>query len=163
MHRCWQNLTTTRFALRRAFPPPVLTAIETAIRDSEIRHGGEIQFAIETALDVRDLCRGATARAQACRAFGELGVWDTARNNGVLIYVLLAERDIEIVADRGYRGRVAEEDWRAVCGTMREAYAAGRFLDGSLAGIDAVTALVAAHYPRKEDDSNERPDRPLIL
>jgi uncharacterized membrane protein len=90
-------------------------------------------------------------------------VWDTARNNGVLIYVLLSEHDIEIVADRGYRGRVADAEWKGICVEMQTAFAAGRFLEGSLAAIDAVTTILCAEFPRGDDDVDERPNRPVIL
>lgn len=163
MKRYWQNLTTTAFALRRAFPPPVLGAIEAAIHASESGHGGEVQFAIESALNVSELRRGVTARDQAVRAFADLGVWDTENNNGVLIYVLLAEHAIEIVADRGYRGRVTDEEWRGICTEMQQAFAAGRFREGALAAIDAVTTVIAAEYPRAASDVDERPNRPVIL
>lgn len=163
MNRYWQNLTTTRVALHRAFPPPVLRAIEEAIRESETRHGGEIQVAIECAMDAGDLLRKRTARSQALRAFADLGVWDTEKNNGVLIYVLLAEHGIEIVADRGYRGRVAEAEWRGICVDMQHAFAAGQFEDGALAAIDAVTTIIAAEFPREAGDINERPNPPVIL
>lgn len=163
MNRYWQNLVTTRFVLGRAFPQPVLDAIEAAVRESEKRHGAEIQFAIETALEFSDLWRGVTARDEALRAFSELGVWDTERNNGVLIYVLLAERDIEIVADRGYRGRVSDDQWKDICSGMQQAYASDRFLEGSLAGIDAVATILEGEFPRSDDDIDERPNRPHVF
>ncbi len=163
MNRYWKNLTTTRFSLHRAFPPAVLNVIEEAIRDSENRHGGEIQFAIECAMEVGDLLRGRSARTQAIRAFADLGVWDTEKNNGVLVYVLLAEHGIEIVADRGYRDRVAEAEWRGICVDMQNAFAAGEFRAGALAAIDAVTTIIAAEFPRDASDVNERPNRPVIL
>jgi uncharacterized membrane protein len=163
MDRYIRNLTTTRFALHRAFPQATLDAIEQAIRASEKRHGGEIQFAIQTALEFADLWGGVSARDHAIRAFSQLQMWDTARNNGVLIYVLLSEHDIEIVADRGYRGRVADAEWKGICVEMQTAFAAGRFLEGSLAAIDAVTTILCAEFPRGDDDVDERPNRPVIL
>jgi uncharacterized membrane protein len=161
--RYWQNLTTTAFALRRAFPPPVLEDIEAAIRESELRHGGELQFAIECALGFSALWRGRTSREQAIRAFADLRVWDTRNNNGVLIYVLLAGHAIEIVTDRGYQGRVTEGEWRGICIEMQREFAAGRFREGALAAIDAVTTIIAAEYPRSTGDVDERPNRPVIL
>jgi hypothetical protein len=163
VNRFLSNLTTTSFALRRAFPDPVLDAIEAAIRDAENRHGGEIQFAIECSLDCWKLVRGITARDESIQAFSELQVWDTERNSGVLIYVLLAERDIEIVADRGYAGHISEADWREICVLMENAFASGDFLDGSVAGVKAVSELIAQHMPRDPDDVDERPNRPVIL
>jgi uncharacterized membrane protein len=163
MQHYWQNLTTTSFALRRAFPPPVLDEIEAAIRESESRHGGEVLFAIESALGISELRRGQTSREQAIRAFADLRVWDTRTNNGVLIYVLLAGHAIEIVADRGYQGRVSEAEWRGICVEMQREFAAGRFREGALAAIDAVTTIIAAEYPRESSDVDERPNRPVIL
>ncbi len=162
-HRIWRHFLTTRFALRRAFPPRTLAAIERAVGESEKRHSGEIRFAIETALDVPALLRGVTARDRAIAAFAQLGTWDTAANNGVLIYLLLAERDIEIVADRGFTGRVSQEEWQAVCDSVREAFAGGKFEAGSLEVIRRVGELIAPHFPSLPGDVDELPDRPALL
>lgn len=163
MNRFFSNLTTTSFALRRAFPEPTLDAIEEAIRQSERSHSGEIQFAIEAALDLPQLLRGVTAREEAIQAFADLHCWDTEENCGVLIYVLLAEHDVEIVADRGFNDRVSQAQWQGVCDEMRSAFADGRFLAGSVAGIEGVTRLIHEHFPPGNKDENERPNRPAIL
>lgn len=163
MYRYLSNLTTTHFALKRAFPERVLDAIEQAVGKAESRHGGEIQFAVETALGIGQLLAGVSVRDEALQAFADLHVWDTGNNCGVLIYVLLAERAIEIVADRGYFGRVAEADWRAVCADMEREFAKDHFLEGSLTGIEAVSALISRHFPHDPNDKDERPNRPKIL
>jgi hypothetical protein len=163
MGRIFSNLTTTGFALRRAFPESTLAAIEEAIRQSELSHGGEIQFAIETALDLKQLLRGVTARDEAVQAFADLRVWDTEQNCGVLIYVLLSERDVEIVADRGFNGRVAQQEWQRVCDDVRTAFADGRFLAGSIDGIEGITRLIGRHFPRDPADQDELPNRPVVL
>lgn len=163
MGRFLSNLTTTGFALRRAFPESTLDAIEAAVRQSERSHGGEIQFAIETALDLPQLLRGVSARQEAIQAFADLHVWDTEQNCGVLIYVLLSEKDVEIVADRGYNGRVSLAQWQEVCDRMRTAYADGRFLAGSVGGIEDITRLIRQHFPPDPADEDERPNRPVIL
>jgi len=162
-NRFWRHLLTTRFSLRRAFPPRTLAAIECAVGESEKQHSGEIRFAIETALDMPALLRGTRARDRAIEAFARLGTWDTAANNGVLIYLLLAERDIEIVADRGFEGRVSREEWQAVCDGMREAFRRGEFEAGSLEGIRRVGELIARHFPPEPGDVDELPDRPALL
>jgi len=162
-NRFWRNLLTTRYALRRAFPPPALAAIERAVGESERQHSGEIRFAIETALDIPALLRGTSARDRAIAAFARLGTWDTASNNGVLIYLLLAERDIEIVADRGLTGKVSLEEWQAVCDGMREAFARGDFEAGSVQGIRRVGELIAHHFPPEPGDADELPDSPVLL
>lgn len=159
--RLLRHLTMTRWHLARAFPRAVLDAIEQAIARAETGHGGEIRFVIERELGMRELLRDLPPRERAARLFGELGVWDTERNNGVLIYVLLADHAVEILADRGFAGRVTEDEWRAVCGDIERAYAAGDFERGSVAGIEAVSRLIARHFPAA--DRNELDNRPLVL
>lgn len=163
VHRALRHLLTTRWALARHFPRTTLEAIERAIRQSESRHGGELRFAIETCLDLRRLREGVSARQRAEEAFAALRVWDTEANNGVLIYLLLADHDIEIVADRGYHGRVGADEWTAVCEAMEREFRAGRFEAGALAGIAATTELMARHFPPTERDRNELPDAPVLL
>ena len=163
MNRLFRNLLTTRFALNRAFTSDVLEAIEAAVARAEALHGGEIRFAIEAALDARLLMRGVSARERALDVFSTLRVWDTAQNNGVLIYVLLAERDIELVADRGYSSLVSETEWDTVCADMQSAFSAGHYREGSLSGVEAVSTLIARHFPKKPADANELPDAPVVL
>jgi uncharacterized membrane protein len=161
--RYLRNLFTTHRALRRAFPPELLDAIERAVAQSERRHGGQLRFAIETALDVPMLLRGQTARERAIEAFARLRVWDTEHNNGVLVYLLLSERDIEIVADRGFNGRVSADQWQAVCEAMEQLLRAGEYRSGALRGIELVTALISRHFPPLPGAVNEQPDRPALL
>jgi uncharacterized membrane protein len=162
-HRFLANLFTTRRALRRAFPTAVLDRIEASIRQSERQHSAELRFAVETALDPATLLRGVSARERAIEAFAKLHTWDTEANNGVLIYVLLSEHDIEIVADRGYNDRVSAEQWQAVCQEMEAAFRQGNFEQGALDGIERITALIRQHFPPRAGDENELPDRPSIL
>lgn len=152
-----------RGALRRRFPSHALNAIEAAVSASELRHRAEIRFAIEVALDLRTLWRLRSARERAVEVFSELGVWNTSERNGVLIYVLLAERDVEIVADRGLEGRVSEAEWRGVCEVIEQAFREERWKEGALAGIAAVTALLVREYPASGPNPNEQPDRPVLL
>ncbi len=163
MNRILANLCTTRIALRRAFPRAVLDAIEASIGSCERQHSGELCFAVETALDLPDLLRGTSARERAIEAFSRLRTWDTEANNGVLVYVLLAEHDIEIVADRGYNDRVQAGEWEAICREMEQAFAHGDFRGGSLQAIERISSLIATHFPPREDDRNELPDRPTLL
>jgi uncharacterized membrane protein len=158
-------LFATRAGLRRAFPPASLSAIESAIAESERRHSAEIRVAIESSLDPVQVRRGRSPRARALEVFAELAVWDTEANNGVLIYVLLADRDVEIVADRGYNSRVSTEDWASVCRAMESSFRAGRFEQGTLEGIARVSELVAGHFPAGPGSRNpdELSNRPAIL
>jgi uncharacterized membrane protein len=163
--RWWRHLLATRRALRRAFSPTVLTAIEAAISESERLHRGESRFAIESALDPSEIFRGKTPRERAMEAFAALGVWDTAENNGVLIYVLLADRDVEIVADRGYNLRVTSDQWTEVCHAMERHFAAGDYGAASIQGVREVGALIAVHFPPLPGgrDEDELPNRPALL
>ena len=161
--RLLRHLTTTRWSTRRRFPPPVRDAIEQAIAECEARHGGEIRFVVETAFDLPELLRGLPTRARALQIFGQFGVWDTAHNNGVLIYVLMADRAVEIVADRGIASRIHQNEWEAVCRQMQHHYREGRFREGSVVGILGVGALLGRHFPGKAASDNELPDRPVFL
>src|SRR5262245_60058237 len=161
--RTLRHLFSTRWGTRRHFTPAVLRRIEAAIGALERRHAGEIRFAIETAFDLPELLNGVRPREQALHVFGHPGVWDTAGNNGVLIYVLMADRVVEIVADRAIAARVAQSDWDAVCREMEGHFKAGRFAEGSEAGIAGVGALLARHFPGQGGDANEQPDRPGLL
>ena len=110
--RWLRHLFLPRWSVHRVFDAATLDAVESSIADCEKSHGGELRFAIESSLEPAELMRGVTPRERAIDVFGRLGVWDTEANNGVLIYVLWADRDVEIVADRGYNGRVSGEEWR---------------------------------------------------
>jgi uncharacterized membrane protein len=161
--RWLRHLLTTGWKLRRCFPPPALEAIRRAIEEGERRHGGEVLFAIETCLDVRRLLVRQSARDRALEVFAELRAWDTEANVGVLIYLLLAERDIEIVADRGLSGHVTDAEWQSVCRAIEEHLHAGRFEAGAVEGIRLTSALIARHFPPRSPEPNELPDTPVIL
>ena len=147
------------------FPAAAMEHIAAAIADGETRHRGEVCFAVEGALDWRDVLRGVQARARALDAFARLRVWDTAANNGVLVYLLLADHRIEIVADRGLAGVVSDAQWRGVCQLMEERLRAGEYTDAVVDGIAAASDLVAAHFPQSHGgaDEDELPNAPVFL
>ena len=163
LKRIMRHLSSGRAAVRRAFPQRALDAVELAIRETETRHDGQIRFAVEAALDLSPLLGGQPARERAIEVFSELRVWDTEHNNGVLIYLLLADRDVEIVADRGIHVRLGAETWEAICREVEAAFRNGQFEAGVLAGIHAVGEHLARHFPARGDKSNEMPDRPVVL
>jgi uncharacterized membrane protein len=167
MSRDWQRWLRhafwTRGKLRRAFPVQVLDAIEQAIGIAESTHNGEIRFAVEGSLEPVDVWQGKTPRGRALEVFASLGVWDTEANNGVLIYLLLADRDVEIVADRGLNGRVTADEWTAVCAAMEESLRSGHYERGAVAAVQAVGALLARHYPPSPEGRDELPNRPAVL
>lgn len=162
--RWWRHLTTGVLARRRAFPEYSLAAIKTAIQQCERAHPGEIRFALDTALSLSELWHGLSARECAEDAFARLRVWDTERNDGVLIYVLLADRAVEIVADRGVGdGRVPVEAWQACCRVMEAHFAKGHFREGAVAGVQAVAAVLARYPVDRPDAGNELLDAPALL
>jgi uncharacterized membrane protein len=151
------------YAMRRHFPTSLLDRLQQAVADGETRHDGQVCFAIEGAQTVRALLHGTTPRQRAEEVFAHLRVWDTRNNSGVLIYVLLAERAIEIVADRGVAAKVAQTEWTSICERVQQRYATREFERGSLDGITAVNDLLAAHFPPEPGKKNELPDRPVLL
>ncbi|HEY5993546.1 MAG TPA: TPM domain-containing protein [Gallionellaceae bacterium] len=163
--RLMKHLSTGRAAVRRVFPPSTLDAIEHAIREAEIRHSGQIRFAVEASLELSPLLAGQTAQQRAVDMFSRLRVWDTEHNNGVLIYLLLADRDVEIVADRGVHAKLGRETWETICREMEAAFRADKFEEGVLAGIHRVGEHLARHYPHPAgtEKANELPDRPVLL
>lgn len=161
--RLLRHLSMPPWAWRRAFPQATLDAIEAAIRASESTHGGEIRFAIENSLPGALVWRGMRGRERAIEMFSNLRVWDTEDNSGVLVYLLLADHDIEIVADRGIAARVAPAAWEAVAQTMETAFRQGEFERGALEGIAQISALLAAHFPPSGHNPDELANRPVIL
>jgi len=153
----------TRWTVSRAFPGDALIAIDRAIKASETSHGGEIRFAVEGALDIEPLLRGQTARERAIDVFSQSRIWDTERNNGVLIYLLLADRDVEIVADRGIDANVGAQEWERICRKMEASFRQGDYEGGVVVGIREVPRHLAEHFPPVSGDRNELPDKPVVL
>ena len=163
MLRIINHLLTPPWALRRAWPAEALAEIEAAIKAGESTHRGELRLAVEAALDLGPLLRRQSARDQALEVFSYLQVWDTAENNGVLIYVLLADRQIEIVADRGIHERVGAEAWSAVCARMAACFRQGAPKEALLTGLQEISALLAQAFPATGANPNELPDRPHLF
>jgi uncharacterized membrane protein len=163
--RLWRHRWLDETDARRVLGDAALARIEQAVRASESRHSGEIRVCIEAGLPLADLWRDAGARERAIRLFGELGVWDTEHNNGVLIYLLLAERAIEIVADRGAARVAPPGHWQRLVAGMQDAFRAGGFEAGLLDAVAAVDSLLVRHFALApgEANPNELPDRPALL
>jgi len=161
--RLWDHLVTEHWSARRAFPAATLERIEAAITAGERRHAGQLRFVIEPDLHLFAVLRGEPPRERALEVFGRLRVWDTEENCGVLVYLLLADRAVEIVADRGINRRVGDAPWEAICRKMESAFRERRFEEGAIGGIEAINALLAQHFPRTTAGPNELPDRPLVL
>lgn len=148
---------------RRSFSPPVLKRIGEAVKESEKHHGGEICFVMEPALSWEALWKGQSPRHRAAEIFARTHVWDTEHNVGVLIYVLLGDRDVEILSDRGLNGKVSPAEWESVCQTMEKHFRTGLYEEGALAGLTQVTQLMARHSPPTQHRPNELPDSPRVV
>ena len=161
--RTLRHLVSDHALVRRAFPLKTMNDITAAIAAGETTHCGQLRFVVEAAMPLAMAWHDATPRQRAVQLFGTLGVWDTAENSGVLVYVLLADKAVEIVADRGIAARVPQQQWEGICRTMEAAFAQRRFAEGTIAGVKAISALLAEHFPYREGGSNELPDEPLVL
>ncbi|MFL6791024.1 MAG: TPM domain-containing protein [Bradyrhizobium sp.] len=163
IRRIGRHLLHHSWRLRRDFPPRVLTAIERAIKAGEATHYGQVRFVVEGALDGAPLFRNQPARERALEVFSQLRIWDTAHNNGVLIYLLLADRDVEIVADRGINAKIGASGWEQICREMEADFRAGNFEPGAIKGIEAVSRELAKHFPAHHGGPNELPDAPAVM
>ena len=161
--RIGKHLLEYRWRVRRIFTPRVLASIEQAIRTAEAGHSGQIRFVVEGALDGAPLFRGQSARDRALDIFSQLRIWDTAHNNGVLIYLLLADRNVEIIADRGIDARVGAAGWENICAVMEAEFRKSNFEAGVLKGIEAVSRELATHFPADDVGWNELPDAPVVI
>lgn len=161
--RIIQHLLFTDWHTHRAFSQECLHAIEKTIHENEQLHGGEIRLAIEGSLNGLRLLKGQSSRERAIEVFSQLRVWDTERNNGVLIYVLLADHAIEIVADRGIHAKVGDEPWATICQNMQSNFSTSQFEKGALEGIAALARVIGDHFPSNETFANELPDSPVML
>jgi len=153
----------SRMATRRRFPQGALDAIAEAIAAAERRTSGELRFVVETALDLPEVWAGVGARERAMQTFSDLHMWNTELRNGVLIYVLLADRDVELVADRGAAAVIPAPQWEGVCRTMEGHFRAGRFAEGAVAGVASVGDLLARHFPPRSGNRDELPNQPALL
>lgn len=162
--RLWRHRWVDEAEVRRALPPDLLERLERRVGASERRHSGEIRICVEAGLPTSYLWRDARPRERAITLFGKLRVWDTEHNNGVLIYLLLAEHAIEIVADRGLNRHVSAGEWARIVAGMRDAFRAKQYEQGLSAAIDAVDAVLARHYQLvpTQANPNELPDEPLL-
>lgn len=161
--RLFTHLRTTSAAGRRAFPPATLKAIEETIAAGEKQHRAEVRLIVEPSLDMQAVLSGMPARERARELFAHYRVWDTEENCGVLVYVNLADRQVEIVADRGVGKVVAAKEWHAICRTMTQGFAQGVFHDSVIAALTQLNALLEKHYPDDGSTRNQLSDKPVVL
>ena len=164
LRRWWRHLKTGPWEVRRCFRAGDLTRIHQAIAQSEQHHSGEIRFAVEATLDLGELVRGLSARDRALQVFSEHRLWDTEHNNGVLIYLLWADRAVEIVADRGARQRIDPQVWQEACELLRAALRQREGPRGVIEAVSRIGAALAQVDPvGVRDNPNELPNAPIVL
>ncbi|NHZ35402.1 TPM domain-containing protein [Massilia rubra] len=161
--RIWHHWRSTAAKGRRAFPPETLDAIGKAITAGEQTHRSELRLIVEHGMPFDALWAGMGIRERAIALFAEYGIWDTEDNCGVLIYVNLAEHQIEIVTDRNVGRKIDNIVWKRLCALMTQGFAQGQFHAATLAALEQVNALLAEHFPAEGARANELPDRPIML
>ena len=161
--RIGRHLVQHHWRARKDFPKRVLAAIERAIKAGEATHSGQVRFVVEGALDGKPLFQDQPARERALDIFSKLRIWDTSHNNGVLIYLLLADRDVEIIADRGIDAKVGAAGWEKICADIETDFRSGHFEAGVVKGIEEVSRQLARHFPKHGAGTNELPDEPVVM
>lgn len=161
--RIFKHMMTAERHVRKIFNTSQLEHIANAIKASETQHSGEIRVAVESSLELQPLLQQQTPRQRAIEVFSELHVWDTQLNNGVLIYVLLADHAIEIVADRGIHTKVNNTYWEGLCRQIELSFAQGQFEAGVMNCISAVGEKLIEHFPHSGGGKNELPDTPVVI
>lgn len=163
LRRLLRHLLMPHWWVLRVFDREARQAVEAAVADSERQHRGELRFVVEGLLPVGHLIRGVSARQRAEELFAQLRIWDTAENSGILIYVQLADRRSEILADRGIAAQVPQAEWDGICRGMARAFASGDYRGGALQAVREAGEILIRHFPAADENPNELPDRPLVL
>lgn len=161
--RMFKHLLMTQAQINKAFPKSTLDRIESTIQVCEFKHEGEICFVVEAALDIRELWGNVSSRQRALAVFSDHRVWDTEKNCGVLVYVLLADHHVEIVADRGVNAKSGSHAWVKICNEMIKEFAQSRFEEGAVKGVLAIAQQLESHFPASVGQGNELPDRPVLM
>ncbi|MDH4396942.1 MAG: TPM domain-containing protein [Limnobacter sp.] len=161
--RMFKHLLMMQGHVNKAFPKSALDRIESTIQQCESKHEGEICFVVEASLDLQELLANVSSRQKALAVFSDHRVWDTEKNCGVLVYVLLADRHVEIVADRGVNAKSGPHAWAEICNEMIAEFAKARFEEGAVKGILAIAQQLESHFPAPVGQGNELPDRPVLM
>jgi uncharacterized membrane protein len=161
--RVVRHLMTPGWWAKRAFRSADREAIRAAIAASEQSHRGELRFVAEGPLPLLALMKGQSARQRAAGLFAKLGVAKTREAIGILIYVQLVDRRVEILADRGIAARVVQVEWDRICREMETAFQHQAFRRGALEAIDRATRLLSLYFPARSGKVNELDDRPEIF
>jgi uncharacterized membrane protein len=161
--RFFKHFFSHPWQVNRHFSAIALHEIEKAITTSEKKHAGEIRLVVEAGLHPLEILYKKTPKKRAIELFGRLNIWDTEYNNGVLIYLLLVDRDVEIVGDRGIDKYIGHDGWQVICREMEALFRKGEFEAGVLYGIERIGAVLEKHFPTTGASLNEVSNKPLIL
>lgn len=161
--RAWRHLTSTRTRGRKSFPRATLEAIKQVIATGESLHRAEIRVVIEPSLDLYAILEGVSARARAHELFSQYRIWDTEENSGILVYIDLADHQVEIIADRGVARLLSSHDWFAVCGTMTENFARGAYHEGVITGLQLLNDKLQMCFPEVAAQRNQLSNTPILL
>lgn len=161
--RAIRHLTTTKFAGKKAFPTATLSALQSTIAEGESVHRAEIRLIVEPSLDLPAVLSGMTSRERASELFTLYRIWDTEENCGVLIYINLADHQVEIIVDRGIARLVSAATWQTVCTTMTTGFAQGNYHDSAIAGLRQLNTLLQGHFPEGDIQSNQLSNQPILL
>ena len=161
--RFFKHLFSHPWQVKSRFSVDALRNIEKAISASEKTHAGEIRLVVEAGLHPIEIWCKKTPKKRAIELFGRLNIWDTEHNNGVLIYLLLADRDVEIVADRGIDKQVSHDGWETICREMETLFKAAEFEAGVLLGIEKIGAHLQQHFAQTGAAKNEVSNKPHLM
>ena len=158
----FRNITYSAAKVRKCFPDAAMSEIERAISVAESEQSCDIRFVVEGGMPLHFSFSGRGSRTRALELFSNLGVWDTEENNGVLFYILLAERSFEIVADRGVTKKLKESDWLTLATTVKSYFTDEKWMEGAVRGVRELSGMLQPHFPAKEK-KNELPNKPVVL
>ena len=161
--RFFKHMFSHPWQVKSHFSAEALRNIEKAISASEKMHAGEIRFVVEAGLHPIEILYKKTPKKRAIELFGYLNIWDTEHNNGVLIYLLLADRDVEIIGDRGIDKHLGHNGWEQICRDMEALFRAGEFEAGVLQGVAEISAYLQKYFPQTGASKNEVTNKPLVM
>lgn len=163
LKRLFRHLFTTKRSGKHAFPEATLQAIQKVIAEGEKQHRAEVQLIVEPSMPLSEIWEGTTARERAIELFAIHGIWDTEENSGILIYIDLADHQVEIVTDRGIKHVTRDDEWQSICRTMTSGYAQGNYHDSTIKAVKLMNEILHEHLPDTENLPNQLPNRPIIL
>jgi len=163
LERLIRHAFSTHRTTRRAYPAPMLARLHQAITQGEAHHSGEVHLIVEGSMPLRQILHNSSSRQRALDLFGTFRIWDTEFNNGVLLYINLADRKVELIADRAASRSVPQERWQAICSGLREALRRAQYEAGTMEAIRLIQSELHAVFPAEHRIENALSDAPTVL